>query len=44
MHPPIIGDETFSQAQQLLAAKNARQLTRRPRTSPRPYTLRGLLF
>ena len=32
------------QAQQLLAAKNARQVTRRPRTSPRPYVLRGLLF
>ena len=44
VHPPIIDDETFGQAQQLLAAKNARQVTRRPRTSPRPYVLRGLLF
>ena len=44
VHPPIIDDETFRQAQQLLAAKNARQVTRRPRTSPRPYVLRGLLF
>ncbi len=44
VHPPIITDETFGQAQQLLAAKNARQVTRRPRTSPRPYVLRGLLF
>ena len=44
VHPPIIDDETFRQAQQLLAAKNARQVTRRPRSSPRPYVLRGLLF
>jgi hypothetical protein len=43
-HPPIIDDETFAQAQQLLAAKNARQVTRRPRTTLRPYVLRGLLF
>ena len=27
-----------------LAAKHARQVTRRPRTSPRPYVLRCLLF
>jgi len=44
VHPAIIDDETFRQAQQLLAAKNARQVTRRPRSSPRPYVLRGLLF
>ena len=44
MHPAIIDDETFRQAQQLLAAKNARQVTRRPRSNPRPYVLRGLLF
>jgi site-specific DNA recombinase len=37
-------DETFAKAQQLLAAKNARQVIRRPRTSPRPYVLRGRLF
>jgi hypothetical protein len=36
VHPPIIEDETFRQAQQLLAAKNARQVTRRLRSSPRP--------
>jgi Recombinase zinc beta ribbon domain len=35
---------TFGQAQQFLAAKHARQVTRRPRTSPRPYVLLGLLF
>ncbi len=44
VHPPIIDDERFEQAQQLLAAKNARQVVRRPRTSPRPYALRGVLF
>ena len=44
VHPPIIDTETFGQAQQLLAAKNARQVIRRPRSSPRPYVLRGLLF
>jgi len=44
VHPPIIDDQTFGQAHQLLAAKNARQVIRRPRTSPRPYVLRGLLF
>jgi site-specific DNA recombinase len=44
VHPPVIDDETFAKAQQLLAAKNARQVIRRPRTSPRPYVLRGLLF
>jgi DNA invertase Pin-like site-specific DNA recombinase len=44
VHPPVIDDETFAQAQQLLAAKNARQVNRRPRSSPRPYVLRGLLF
>jgi site-specific DNA recombinase len=44
VHPQIIDTETFGQAQQLLAAKNARQVTRRPRSSPRPYILRGLLF
>ncbi len=44
VHPAIIDDDTFAQARQLLAAKNARQVERRPRTSPRPYPLRGLLF
>ena len=43
-HPPIIDDERFQQAQRLLAAKNARQVVRRPRTSPRTYALRGVLF
>ncbi len=44
VHPPIIDDDTFGQAQQLLAAKSARHVVRRPRTSPRAYVLRGVLF
>jgi hypothetical protein len=44
VHPPIIDEETFAQAQRLLAAKNARTVIRRPRTSPRAYVLRGVLF
>jgi site-specific DNA recombinase len=44
VHPAIIAPETFQQAQALLAAKNARKVIRRPRTSPRPYVLRGLLY
>jgi site-specific DNA recombinase len=44
VHPPIISDDTFQQAQQLLGAKGARRVVRRPRSSPRPSVLRGLLF
>jgi site-specific DNA recombinase len=44
VHPPIIDDQTFGQARLLLAAKNARQVIRRPRATPRAYPLRGLLF
>jgi hypothetical protein len=44
VHPPIISDGIIRQAQQLLAAKGARRVVRRPRSSPRPYVLRGLLF
>ena len=44
VHPLVIDDDTFKQAQQLLAAKNARKTVRRPRSTPRPYILRGLLF
>jgi site-specific DNA recombinase len=44
VHPPIIGAEIFDQARLLLAAKNTRQIHRRPRTTPRPYPLRGVLF
>ena len=44
VHPPIIDDQRFQQAQQLLAAKSARHVVRRPRTSPRAYMLRGVLF
>jgi site-specific DNA recombinase len=44
VHPPVIDPDTFQRAQQLLAAKNARKIVRRPRSTPRPYILRGLLF
>ena len=44
VHPLVIDDDTFKQAQQLLAVKNARKIVRRPRSTPRPYILRGLLF
>jgi hypothetical protein len=43
-HPPIVDGDTFARAQRLLAAKNARTVIRRPRTSPRAYVLRGVLF
>lgn len=42
-HPPVVDDDTFAQAEALLAIKNARQVVKRPRSSPRPYVLRGLL-
>ena len=44
VQPLIIDDDTFAQAQQLLAAKNDRQIVKRPHASPRPYVLRGLLY
>ncbi|HEY5985992.1 MAG TPA: recombinase family protein [Streptosporangiaceae bacterium] len=44
VHPTVIDTQTFQQAQRLLAAKNVRKIIRRPRTSPRPYVLRGLLY
>jgi hypothetical protein len=43
VHPPIIDSDTFARAQQFLAVKYDRQIIKRPRTSPRPYVLRGLL-
>jgi site-specific DNA recombinase len=43
-HPQVIDPDTFQRAQQLLAAKGARTIVRRPRSTPRPYILRGLLF
>ncbi len=43
VHPPVIGTDTFAEAQALLAAKGSRQVEKRPRTSPRAYPLRGLL-
>ena len=43
VHPPIIGPDTFARAQAMLKAKTA-SAERSPRRSPRPYSLRGLLF
>ncbi len=44
VHPPVIDNQTFEQARLLLAVKQAREVIRRPRSSPRAYPLRGLLF
>ena len=44
VHPPVVDDQTFEQARLLLAAKQARETIRRPRSSPRAYPLRRLLF
>jgi site-specific DNA recombinase len=44
VHPPIVGTDTFSRAQALLAAKASREVIKRPRTSPHAYPLRGLLY
>jgi site-specific DNA recombinase len=44
VHPPIVDDQTFERARLLLAARNARQVIKRPRSSPRAYPLRGVLF
>src|SRR6185437_9986389 len=43
VHPPIIGTDTFTRAQAVLAAKS-KIAERGPRRSPRPYSLRGILF
>ncbi len=43
VHPPIIGTDTFSRAQAMLAAKS-KAAERGPRRSPHPYSLRGILF
>jgi site-specific DNA recombinase len=42
-HPAIIDDQTFTQAQQLLASPKGTVLVRRPYPTDRPYALRGLL-
>jgi site-specific DNA recombinase len=43
VHPPIIGPDTFTRAQAMLKAKTD-SAERSPRRSPRPYSLRGILF
>jgi site-specific DNA recombinase len=43
-HDRVVDDETFCQAQHLLATKRDGGEARRPRPSARPYALRGLLF
>jgi site-specific DNA recombinase len=44
VHPLIIDEQTFEQTRLLLAAKHTRAVIKRPRSSPRAYSLRGLLF
>jgi site-specific DNA recombinase len=44
VHPPVIDDHTFEQTRLLLAAKQGGEVIRRPRSSPRAYPLRGVLF
>lgn len=44
VHPAIVDDSTFGQARDFLGAKSAREVVRRPRSSPRPFALRGVLF
>jgi site-specific DNA recombinase len=43
-HPQIIDDETFSCAQELLAARRGMQGPHKPHRSKHVYALRGLLF
>ena len=43
MHEPLINVATFERAQALRRARSA-TLQRSPRPTPRPYTLRGLLY
>jgi site-specific DNA recombinase len=44
VHPPIIDDEPFNQAQELLAARRAVPGPHKPHRSKHAYALRGLLF
>lgn len=43
-HEPIIDSETFDRAQQHAEAGAHRPAERKPRRSPRPYLLRGLIY
>jgi site-specific DNA recombinase len=42
-HPPIISEQRFAQAQQILAGRGTGPTEHAPRRTPRRYTLRGLL-
>jgi site-specific DNA recombinase len=44
VHPPIIDDETFRQAQELLTARRGVQGEHKPHKSKHAYALKGLLF
>jgi hypothetical protein len=44
VHPPIINDATFQQAQDLLTARRGVRGPHRPHKSRHAYALRGLLF
>ncbi|MFC5814148.1 recombinase family protein [Nonomuraea harbinensis] len=43
VHEPIVDTETFERVQKLLSANGRPAVERKPRSSPRPYVLRGLL-
>lgn len=43
-HEPIVDAETFTRAQQQVAAGAHRPAERKPRRTPRPYLLRGLIY
>ncbi len=44
VHPPIIDDETFQRAQELLTARSGVRGEHKPHRSKRDYALRGLLY
>ena len=44
VHPPIIDDEMFRRAEEILTARTARQGPHKPHRSKHAYALRGLLF
>jgi site-specific DNA recombinase len=43
-HPPVVDAETFARARRLLASSAGRAALRKPRTTSRPYLLRGLVY
>lgn len=42
-HPALVSREAFDAAQRLIASRTRPQTVRKPRTTPRPYLLRGRL-